>query len=161
MYNQNKIEYDNTTKIEDFFNNDNNPIIQVNDLEGMLLCSPITFYSITFKTNQGYTTILYSFVHYEIGKITSSYLIYIEHPELIGKKDNIIFLYKGQRLDEKTTARKFFKNDSEPKILVIDTNNLLVNASKYNYSKTEPRVIVIFNTEKGYRLPMPLILEHQ
>ena len=140
VYKQNILEFNDNTTMEDFFQNDNNPIIQVNDFDGMFLSNPITKYYITFETSQGYSFSLESFLGTKLERIITNYLTYIEHPELINKDDNIIFLYNGNRIDKKITARKCFKNEENPKIIVMDTSNQL----KYNDNNFEKKININF-----------------
>jgi len=146
IYKQKKIEYDDNTIIEYYFKNDNNPIIQVNDFDGILLIEPLTKYDIKYATSQGYTFVYESSIGITMKEIISNYLDYIDHPELINKRDNIIFLFNGEKINENITARKFFKNETKPKILVMDKNNLLINASKFIGKKLGLKISVIFKS---------------
>ena len=151
IYNQKKLECDDNTKIENYFNIENNPIIQVNDFDGLLITEPIKEYNITFKTSLGYKYILDFSVGSKIERIIYEYLYYIDHPELINNRNNIKFLYNGEIINEKITARKCFKNETEPIIFVLDTNNLLTNAAKYNDNNKiiSGKFNVIFKAENG------------
>ena len=152
LYNQKKLDYNDNTIIEDYFKSNINPVIQVNDFDGMLLVKPIEYYNITFETLQGYTVALSSLLHFSIHRIISNYLTYIDHSELIiNINNNIRFLYNGQILEEKYTARKCFKNNFSPKIIVMDKNYLLNNASKYNEAKPGQKINVILKTTYGKR----------
>ena len=73
------------------------------------------------------------------------YLYYIEHPELINSKDKINFLYKGQPINfgDKNIARKIFKNEKYPKIIVTDPNNYLLNNSLKE--DNNQKVNILFN----------------
>ena len=152
IYNQKYLGYDDNTILENYFKYDNNPIIQVNDLDGMLIIEPIEKYYITFKTSQGYKIIINFLIGIKIERLISTYLNYINHPELINNRNNIQFLYNGEILNENITARKCFKTETNPIILVLDTNNLLTNAAKYDESNeiiSQPKINVIFKTTKG------------
>ena len=151
IYNQKYLGYDDNTILEYYFKYDNNPIIQVNDIDGMLM-KLITFYNITFKTSQGHKYILDFYVLSKIERIIIGYLYCIDHPELINNRNNIKFLYNGQMINEKITARKCFKNEAQPIIHVLDTNNLLTNAAKYNENneiKSWKIINVLFETTHG------------
>ena len=151
IYNQKKLECDDNTILEYYFKYDNNPIIQVNDIDGMLM-KPIIFYNITFKTSQGHKYILDFYVLSKIERIIIGYLYCIDHPELINNRNNIKFLYNGEIINEKITARKCFKNEIKPIILVLDTNNLLTNAAKYNDNNeiiSGPKFNVCFQASNG------------
>ena len=148
VYNNNNLDcYDNTT-LEEYFNNDNNPIIHINDLNDLLISEKIEKYNITFKTSQGSSILLESFIESKIERIIFNFFKYIEHPELIKKRDNIQFLYNGERINENISAIKCFKNESNPNILVMDLDNLLINilANNENDSKY---INVFFRTERG------------
>ena len=83
------------------------------------------------------------------------YLYYIEHPELINSKDKINFLYKGQPINfgDKNIARKIFKNEKYPKIIVTDPNNYLLNNSlKEDNNK---KVNIIFNLKHASFIHFP------
>jgi len=153
IYNQKKLECDDNTILEYYFQNDNNPIIQVNDFDGLLITESIYQYNITFKTSLGYKYILDFFVGSKIERIIYEYLYCINHPELINNRNNIIkFLYNGEIINEKITARKCFKNETNPIIIVLDTNNLLTNAAKYNENneiKSGQKMNVNFKTTQG------------
>ena len=146
LYNQKNLNYNDQTSIEEYFKNEHNPIVKVNDFDDLLLKEPINKYCITFKTSQGFTENLSSFLGSKMEKILSNYLNYIGHPELINDKSKITFLYKAKIIDEKTQAFKCFKNESNPEILVIDTNNLLTNLSD---NKSGPKFNVIFKTSRN------------
>ena len=152
IYNQNKLECDDNTILEYYFKNDNNPIIQVNDYNNMLITEPILGYDITFKTSQGHKYILDFSVGSKMERIIIGYLYYIDHRELINNRNNIKFLYNGEIINEKITARKCFKNEIKPIILVLDTNNLLTNAAKYNDNNeiiSGQKFNVYFQTSRG------------
>ena len=98
--------------------------MKINDFDDLLLKEPIKNYNISFKTSQGITENLYSFLGSKIEKILNNYLNYIDHPELINDRSKITFLYKAKIVDEKIQGFKFFKNESNHEVLVIDSNNL-------------------------------------
>ena len=152
IYNKNKLECDDNTILEYYFKNDNNPIIQVNDYNNMLITEPILGYDITFKTSQGHKYILDFPVRSKMESIIIGYLYCIDHPDLINNRNNIKFLYNGEIINEKITARKCFKNEIKPIILVLDTNNLLTNAAKYNDNNeiiSGPKFNVHFQASNG------------
>lgn len=132
IYNQKYLQYDDITTIGQYFMNDNSPIIQVNDFDEILLEEPFTSYDITFETSLGYTSVYNSEINITMKDIIFKYLSYIDQPELINNRDKIIFLYNGEKINENITARKCFKTQTKPKIIVIDNNNLLINSLKFN-----------------------------
>ena len=154
IYNQNKLECDDNTILEYYFKNDNNPIIQVNDYNNVLITKPILGYDITFKTSQGHKYILYFPAGSKMESIIIEYLYCIYHPELINNRNNIKFLYNEEIINEKITARKCFKNEIKPIILILDTNNLLTNAAKYNDNNeiiSGPKFSVCFQASNGIK----------
>ena len=144
-YNQKYIKYYDNTTIEEYFKNDSNPIIQVNDDDEMLLEEPFTNYYIIFETSQGYTSFYVSEIKITMKDIISNYFRYIDQPELIDNRDKIIFLYNGKKINENLTARKCFKIQTKPKLFVMDENNLLINGLKFNGKRLE-KISVIFKT---------------
>ena len=101
LYNQKNLDYNDKTSIEEYFKNEHNPIVKVNDFYELLLKEPFKKYYITFKTSQGFTENLSSFLGSKMEKILGNYLNYIGHPELINDKSKITFLYKAKIIDEK------------------------------------------------------------
>ena len=82
--------------------------------------------------------------------IIFNYLSYIDQPELINNRDKIIFLYNGEKINENITARKCFKTQTKPKIIVIDNNNLLINSLKFN-GKNLGKINVFFWPTNGQK----------
>ena len=140
-YNQKSMSFNDDTLLRDYFKNEDSPIIEVDDYLDILLSEPIYKYEITFEVSQKFSVIIYSFVGSKMETIINNYLNYIEHPELINDKTKIIFLYKGEKIDTKMSARKCFKNESNPKILVMDTNNILKDIF---INKPLPKINIIF-----------------
>ena len=66
---------------------------------------------------------------YEFIYIYISYLFKLGLYELIDRNDKIQFLYQAKQVkfEDKTLLKDYFRNDYNPVILVIDTNNLLKN----------------------------------
>ena len=122
--------------------------MKINDFDDLLLKEPIKNYNISFKTSQGITENLYSFLGSKIEKILNNYLNYIDHPELINDRSKITFLYKAKIVDEKIQGFKFFKNESNHEVLVIDSNNLWTNLSN---KISGPKFNVIFKILRGAR----------
>ena len=56
-------------------------------------------------------------------------MVKLDHYELIDRNDKIQFIYKAKQVkfEDKTLLKDYFRNDNNPVILVIDTNNLLTN----------------------------------
>ena len=148
-YNQKSMSFNDDTLLRDYFKNEDSPIIEVDDYLDILLSEPIYKYEITFEVSQKFSVIISSFVGSRMETIVNNYLNYIEHPELINDKTKIIFLYKGVRIDTKMSARKCFKNESNPKILVMDTNNILKDIF---INKPFPKINVTFRVpDKNHR----------
>ena len=62
-----------------------------------------------------------------IGQALIKYLIEIKRPDLINKNDKTAFLFNACKLsfDDKTKVEDYFKDISNPKIVVNDTTGLI------------------------------------
>ena len=130
-YNQKKLEFNAETKIKDFFGNNSDIEIEVNDVNNILPTVPFQKYNILFKSSNGINVKVEIDYKDTMENMLKYYLYYIKHPELINSKDKIKFLYKEQQINfgDKNFAGKIFKNEKNPKIIVTDINNYLLNYS--------------------------------
>ena len=60
-------------------------------------------------------------------RIFNNFLNYIGHPNLINNKKEINYLYNAEKIDEKYGVLKYFQKEMNPKIVVLDPNNLLID----------------------------------
>ena len=83
---------------------------------------------IIFKTTQGVTTDLEVDPLITLDELLKIYLKRVGREDLIGdKKERILFMYNAYKIKfgDKTTVKMFFKGMQFPKIIVVDTNNLI------------------------------------
>ena len=107
-------------KIKKFFENENNPIIEVEDVN-KLIGKPI---SIIFETNHGNKSTLVKNCKWTMEKLLGFYL-YKMKPEIFFRKNKIKFFYNNIQIKpgNVSTLEDYFKNESNPIIKVIDKNN--------------------------------------
>ena len=130
-YSQKKHEFDDETKLKDFFGNVHNPIIDLNDINHIFPSLPITRCNVLFKSSNGIEKNVETDLEDTMENLLKYYLNNIEHPELIVRKDKIKFLFNAQSInfEDKKFLKKYFKNEKNPIIKVIDLNNYLLNNS--------------------------------
>ena len=75
-------------------------------------------------------------------RILNNFLHFVGCPNLINKKNKINFVYNAEKIDEKCSVLKYFKKEMNPKIVVLDPNNLLIDNSK-------EKMNIIFKTISG------------
>jgi len=146
-YNQKKLEFDGETTMKSFFGNNFDIEIDVNDVNNILSTVPFRKYNVLFKTSNGLDENIEIDCEDTIESLLKYYLYYIKHPELINTKDKIKLLYKGQQINfgDKKIARKYFKNEKNPKIIVTDPNNYLLNNSLDEDNNQKVNVIFYSN----------------
>ena len=148
-----KLEFNAETKIKDFFGNNSDIEIEVNDVNNILPTVPFQKYNILFKSSNGINAKVEIDYKDTMENMLKYYLYYIKHPELINSKDKIKFLYKEQQINfgDKNVAGKIFKNEKNPKIIVTDINNYLLN---YSLNENDsPKINVRFQLERCYDFP--------
>ena len=146
-YNQKKLEFDGETTMKSFFGNNFDIEIDVNDVNNILSTVPFRKYNVLFKTSNGLDENIEIDCEDTIESMLKYYFYYIKHPELINTKDKIKLLYKGQQINfgDKIIARKYFKNEKNPKISATDPNNYLLNNSEDE--DNNQKVNVIFHSK--------------
>ena len=139
LYNSKEIEYKNMITAGELFLNDYNPVICVNDINNLIKL-PI---DVSFKTNSGYVKKITIHIERTIEYLLLKYLDEIHHSELIDRNDKITFLYNSQKIKfgDKTLLKNLFLNDQNPTIVVIDSDNALLN-------NNIPKLNVFFHTDK-------------
>ena len=141
-YKNNNIDINEKTSVNNYFKNDQNPIIDVYDANEILLINPFIKYEVTFETTNGRIILLYSFIGNTMKRILNNFLNFVGCPNLINKKNKINFVYNAEKIDEKCSVLKYFKKEMNPKIVVLDPNNLLIDNSK-------EKMNIIFKTISG------------
>ena len=123
----------------ELFLNDYNPMICVNDINNLIKL-PI---DVSFKTNSGYVKKITIHIERTIEYLLLKYLDEIHHSELIDRNDKITFQYNSQKIKfgDKTLLKNLFLNDQNPTIVVIDSDNALLN-------NNIPKLNVFFHTDK-------------
>ena len=144
FYKKKKIDIKDTTKVKFLFQKDANPIIEVYDPLGLLIINPEFKYNVTFETSQGIKDNSYFSVFNTMSKLFNNYLDYMGVS--LNDKNKIKFLYNGELIDEKRCVIKYFKEESNPKIFVMDPYCLLNNISGKSGSN---KITVLFSTSKG------------
>ena len=139
LYNSKEIEYKNMITAGELFLNDYNPVICVNDINNLIKL-PI---DVSFKTNSGNVKKITIHIERTIEYLLLKYLDEIHHSELIDRNDKITFLYNSQKIKfgDKTLLKNLFLNDQNPTIVVIDSDNALLN-------NNIPKLNVFFHTDK-------------
>ena len=144
IYNKKKLNYDDETTVEKFFNIENSlelikqgknmeKIIFINDKHNL-----IKIFNVTFKDNHGYEEEIKFGSKRKVDELLEIYLNKINHNEITKLKEIIQFIYKQKNLkiEDKTSISDFFLNDKNPIIQVIDSYNLLLKAPILKYSVT-------------------------
>ena len=112
----------NNNFIQNF--NMNNNIFPGNNM--MFNDNNIPKMNIEFKTTKGIRINIEVKYGTTIAELLAIYLKKIERPELIGKSDKIEFLFNACKLrfEDITPIEQFFKNSTNPKIVVNDLDDL-------------------------------------
>ena len=144
FYIKKNLDIKDKTSIELLFQNDANPIIEVYDPDELLLINPKAIYGVTFESSQGNKTYISTNVGNTMEKLLNDFLDYIEVS--LNDKNKLKFLYKGELINEKKCAIKYFKDEPNHKILVIDPNGLVINTIS---NELGSKINIIFRTSKG------------
>ena len=143
-YNCNRFVLNDIT-IYDYFKNDNNPKIFVNDKNNLFFINWNQERNIIFKTNHGNTNIL-AFYNTEVcSGIKEKYLITFGHEKLY-HRDLLQFIYNGKQIiyEANTTIGQCFQNELNPTIFVNDIYNLLL----IDWNQTKNFTFIINNCYK-------------
>ena len=117
-----KISY-NITSIGDYFENDNNPVIFVMDMNNFL-----SSINVTFKTTYGHCFNLTIRRIRTLDHLLTKYVYEMKHFELVDTNKIGFFYYNKQIIfGDNTTLNEVFLNDNNPLIAVVDANYLLYN----------------------------------
>ena len=117
-----KISY-NITSIGDYFENDNNPVIFVMDMNNFL-----SSINVTFKTTYGHCFNLTISSTRTLDHLLTKYVYEMKHFELVDTYKIAFFYYNKQIIfGDNTTLNEVFLNDNNPLIAVVDANYLLYN----------------------------------
>ena len=146
LYKGKEIKFEqNNISIENFFANEKNPIIIVNDIYNLIDKK----YKITFETNYGCKHLLTFNGSKTLEDCLESYLeeideVFIKEFKIeIKHKKQISFFYNGKEINfDIITIRNYFENDTNPKIIVNDINNLFL----INWDENK---IFVFKTNHG------------
>ena len=131
--------------IDNYFQNDKNPKIYVNDIYNLLLINWNAGRSIVFKTNHGYTNKLFIKNTVDCNQMVEYFCKIIGY-ERICRKDKLQFMYNGKQIrnDPYITIGQCFQNDSNPLIFVNDIYNLLL----INWKQTKNITFIVNNNYK-------------
>ena len=131
--------------IDNYFKNDKNPKIYVNDIYNLLLINWNAGRSIVFKTNHGYTNKLFIKNTVDCNQMVEYFCKIIGY-ERIYRKDKLQFMYNGKQIrnDPYITIGQCFQNDSNPLIFVNDIYNLLL----INWKQTKNITFMVNNNYK-------------
>ena len=134
-----KISY-NITSIGDYFENDNNPVIFVMDMNNFL-----SSINVTFKTTYGHFYNLTISSMITLDHLLTKYVYEMKHFELVDTNKIRFFYYNKQIIfGDNTTLNEVFLNDNNPLIAVVDTNYLL-------YNNLPEKINLIFQRTDGRR----------
>ena len=148
-------EYINKT-IGEFFNNDDRPIVFVNDINNVIGKK----IKVNFETNHGYKHEIIINNRKLIEELLNEYFKEVDdnYIFLLNIYNGINFIYKGQLIIKNMSIVDCFKYDNNPKIFVNDINNLLLinwNEKRNIIFKTNHgniNSLVIYNTENCYQM---------
>ena len=136
MQDPNYINELNNNTICDFFKNDSNPIIFVNDLNNLLLINWNAQRNITFKTNHGDINQLILDNFEDPNEMVEKYFKLINQEKLY-QRNMILFIFNNNQIkyepqkDEKQKEAyipigQIFQNEPNPIVFVNDINNLFL-----------------------------------
>ena len=139
LYNSKEKYFNDMITAGELFLNDYNPVIFVNDINNLIKHA----IDVSFKTTSGYVKKITIQIERTIEYLLLKYLDEIHHSELIDRNDKITFLYNSQKIKfgDKTLLKNLFLNEQNPTIVVIDSDNALLD----NYI---PKLNVFFHTDK-------------
>ena len=118
------MKFGNSTKVETFFQNNNNPKVMVYDKSHLIGEGDKV---VSFKNPNGSEITLKFGNNSYLENLLNYYWITIVKIKLIGNKD-INFIYNNSEIKQsylKTKVWYFFKNNDKPIIIVLDSKNLI------------------------------------
>ena len=129
----------NDSMLNEFFKDENNPIVDVEDVNKLIGKS----INIIFQTNHGDKRTLIKNSKWTIEKLLGFYL-YEMFPNLLIGKNKIEFFYNNKQIKPGNASilEEFFENESNPIINVNDKDNILL-------IKRENEITVTFKTTGG------------
>ena len=149
IYNCQKMIYGENTTIGQYFLQESNPIIFVNDVYNLFSINWDQTRNIIFQDEQNYKHELSIRNEDNLDCLLKKYLFKIDHTELIDKKDEIKYFYNLQPIQfgDKTTVGEFFLYDCNPVIYVTD----IYKKIKYISVTFKTTLGNIFKTEINYK----------
>ena len=158
MYHGQQIIFSDNITVGQYFLNESNVTIFVNDLYNLFFINWEQTRNISFIFNNNYKDVIAFKNKDTLGNILKRYLLEIGHSGLLElmRQPDISLFYNSQQIqpEDKTTIGEFFLNDNNPIIFIVDNRNLI--SLIYVTFKTTQGNILSFNF--NYRKSIDLLL---